>query len=960
MTALQFITGQRWASELEPELGLGTVERVEHRNVKIFFPATGETRLYRREGAPLSRVVFDPGESVTLKTGEKIRIDSRTEDAGCMVYHAAGNEYHESLIDNKTAAGHLLEDFLQGQVGHVKDFSLRLTAWRHRSRHQAVPFWGFMGCRIELLPHQLYIGLAAAEANPVRFLLADEVGLGKTIEAGLVYHMLQTRGWVKRTLVLCPHPLVHQWLVEMYRRFNEMFTLLLPEHLKNANEVRKILGESQNIIASLDLLQADNEVVDSLVEAGWDLVVVDEAHHISWDPKGSRPEFDALKRFTDTAPHCLLLSATPLQLGEQGHFGRLHLLDPQRFHDYSRHLTDLKTYQEILPLINQLKDGELPSDTPRQLQQHFPEDKALHQLAEEAAAKKSPTRILEALIDRHGTGRMVYRNRRHVLKHFPGRKVQPQFLEWSAESLNFLAKNFKALDPGLRAAAEDPLLWTPTSFTDASVGGKDLKEFWMRDPRLLWLRDLMRRIPKSEKVLLLCHSEAMVRQLTDLLPSVFKVAFTYFHEGLPLTVRAKNAAYFSRPDGAKLLLSSEIGSEGRNFQFARHLVLMDIPASPGLLEQRIGRLHRIGQKHDVMIYPLVAPGLTAAVHFRWHREGLDSFTHPDLSHEHVYRQLKEELKTIAAAAYRLPPAAFPESPMADLVKRAGELARTTRETIESGRDRMLELHSFQEEKAARLAKDIHAYESKEDLRNFLEQVCEAYGLDFNPTVEKKGFQIFPGPEMTVDAFPSLPPNGLFVTLDRAQALVREDLHFMSWEHPLVEGAMDLILGENKNRACLALWPEAPERGCFFRFIYIVESLHPPRSGLPHFLPPTCLDLLLDLKGGFREDLLPALEKSHLKNGDWQQAAPLLDKSTVQELGKRAEELAVRQCESLADEARRRALSFFGSEGERLSSLPASVHRDKAHKKLRNDAEDTLKHLEEPQLRLDGVACLLAG
>src|SRR5690606_5496292 len=108
----------------------------------------------------------------------------------------------------------------------------------------------------------------------------------------------------------------------------------------------------------------------------------------------------------------------------------------------------------------------------------------------------------------------------------------------------------------------------------------------------------------------------------------FNLNLALFHEGLPLVQRDRQAAWFAEPDGAQLLICSEIGSEGRNFQFAHHLVLFDLPLNPGLVEQRVGRLDRIGQTETIRIHvPFVAGSAEACV-ARWYHEGLDAFARP--------------------------------------------------------------------------------------------------------------------------------------------------------------------------------------------------------------------------------------------------------------------------------------------------------------------------------------------
>src|SRR5207302_8514664 len=133
-----------------------------------------------------------------------------------------------------------------------------------------------------------------------------------------------------------------------------------------------------------------------------------------------------------------------------------------------------------------------------------------------------------------------------------------------------------------------------------------------------------------EKVLLICRTPVMVTAIeTALRERVKNLKAAVFHEGLSLVQRDRNAAWFADPHGASVLLCSEIGSEGRNFQFAHHLVLFDLPGDPELLEQRIGRLDRIGQTATIRIHVPFGRGSESEVAARWYHEGLNAFDkHP--------------------------------------------------------------------------------------------------------------------------------------------------------------------------------------------------------------------------------------------------------------------------------------------------------------------------------------------
>ncbi len=150
------------------------------------------------------------------------------------------------------------------------------------------------------------------------------------------------------------------------------------------------------------------------------------------------------------------------------------------------------------------------------------------------------------------------------------------------------------------------------------------KPTFTKDPRIDWLADLLRTV-SPEKLLLICRTQQKVEAIESALRERINVKVAMFHEGLSLVQRDRNAAWFSEKDGARIWIASKIGSEGRNFQFAHHLVLFDLPLDPELLEQRIGRLDRIGQTSEIQVHVPFLGGSPQEALARWYHEGLDSF-----------------------------------------------------------------------------------------------------------------------------------------------------------------------------------------------------------------------------------------------------------------------------------------------------------------------------------------------
>ncbi|MGH8499897.1 MAG: SNF2-related protein [Methylococcales bacterium] len=224
------VPGQRWINTLETQLGLGTVLKTEYRSVTILFNASRETRTYAKQSAPLIRVRFSPGDTIRSQQGNELTVQSLVERKGLITYIGADREgrrieMHESELDNFVRLDRPADRLFSGQIDPDKWLELRYQTLLRQNALITSQLRGLTGCRTSLIPHQLYIAHEVARRFAPRVLLADEVGLGKTIEAGLILHQQLITERAERVLIVVPESLVHQWLVEMIRRFNLFFSI---------------------------------------------------------------------------------------------------------------------------------------------------------------------------------------------------------------------------------------------------------------------------------------------------------------------------------------------------------------------------------------------------------------------------------------------------------------------------------------------------------------------------------------------------------------------------------------------------------------------------------------------------------------------------------------------------------------------------------------------------------------
>ncbi|MGD8843537.1 MAG: RNA polymerase-associated protein RapA, partial [Gammaproteobacteria bacterium] len=582
----EFIPGQRWVSSAELDLGLGTVVAVEHRLVTLLFPASGETRNYARQTAPLSRVRFAAGDTIADTAGTTLSVESVHDRDGLLTYRGCDTRGHtvdipESALDPRIRLNRPGERLFSHQIDANHLFELRHSTWEHRQRLAQSGLYGLTGCRTSLIPHQLYIAHEVGGRHAPRVLLADEVGLGKTIEAGLILHQQLLDGRARRVLIVVPESLLHQWLVEMLRRFNLMFSIFDEarcQAVQDGDTDDNPFHSEQLILCSLEFLSSSEARLRQSLDGDWDLLVVDEAHHLDWSPQHASREYTLIEQLAARTPGVLLLTATPEQLGRAGHFARLRLLDPHRFPDLERFIREEARYQPVAKAVERLLD-DAPLDTTEcdalRLSLHEAgTDELLQSLQDTPAASEAHHAARQALVNRlldhHGTGRILFRNTRAAVHGFAQRRLDAHPLPLPAAYADCLTRTTDAEDP------PEALLY-PERLYAQSTGAAPWTEI---DPRVAWLSTMLTALKPHKVLVIAAHARTAV-ELADALYNRAGLHAAVFHEGLSLLERDRAAAFFAdRLAGTQVLICSEIGSEGRNFQFAHHLVLFDLPLHP--------------------------------------------------------------------------------------------------------------------------------------------------------------------------------------------------------------------------------------------------------------------------------------------------------------------------------------------------------------------------------------------
>lgn len=507
---------------------------------------------------------------------------------------------------------------------HNARFLLRVEAWLLKLAHSHNKLLSLSNSRTRILAHQVECAYRIINALGKRFIIADEVGLGKTVEAGLVMKELEFRHGFRRVLIVCPASLQLQWQQEMRSKFNEEFLIM------DGREMKRILsfGRSGNpwlardrVICSIDFIKT-RQCLTLLEGARWDTVIVDEAHRLRHDGRRSTLAYEAARLIARRTEALLLLTATPFRGKLEELYHLVSLIDPcilgpfQTF--YCRYCidgSDLSTLRERLaPILIRRTKREIGGFTRRCARtvrfELYPDERLLYDETSRYVAEEF-NRALQSGNRAVGLVMTVFQklldSSTRALAAALSRRIAR--LERVGDS--------SCIERVMRKGADDDLLEGEDDVDEAvcgaSIGSPEEREAEIRTlRRLVDLAAGVRADKKAERLISLLadlkkrgHRKFLIftqfRTTQEFLAqalSGFSVAV--FHGSLGRDEKEQAIARFR--DEAEILISTEAGGEGRNMQFCRILINYDLPWSPLRIEQRIGRIHRFGQTEDVFIY----------------------------------------------------------------------------------------------------------------------------------------------------------------------------------------------------------------------------------------------------------------------------------------------------------------------------------------------------------------------
>ncbi|MBX5480821.1 MAG: DEAD/DEAH box helicase family protein [Myxococcaceae bacterium] len=853
----------------QPDWGVGHLVALHENGTRaeVQFPGRqgGAPVLVSTRGGALVGHAFSAGDPVKTDKGRAATILREEEGARGLRRYAvrfedgSEDEFPESALRAAPPKPDMLMLLRDGRVGDAQAFELRRQALFLDDERRNDALGALFASRVMVKPHQVGVVQRVLSARRPRFVLADEVGLGKTIEAGMIFSALRLSGLANRVLVVAPSHLTVQWLAELFHKFNQLFTLLDGDrYLQSLKEQPGISPWARfpRVVTSLEMLsRAEEHVAQAGAEnAFWDLVIIDEAHHL----KGEKA-FAAAKALAKNTWGLLLLTATPMQLDPEEYRGLLTLIDPETAPTAAGFRERLARQEELSAAVRALLSSggggkaKSAAGAIEALAAKFPDDVKLKQRADDRDA------LLAHLAETYSLSERLIRNRRAVVGGFAERRLRRHEVTLSDAEEKAREQVLQTLRESgtLKGAPLSNLLRrlesSPAAFNETVRSAKALAT--MQDALLLPDRDaklqafllVLREIWQAEpdaKVLVFTEARATLEWLQRQL-SMQNVEALGYHGDLQLVERDRQVARFRDPEGPKVLICTEVGGEGRNFQFAHHLVNYDLPWSPATMEQRIGRLDRIGQTRPVEIHVFDPKGTLASEVLALLSEAIGVFDETVGGLDAVLEEVEGRLTELALTS--------PEVRAAYAKELKGKVA-AARDQVKRAYDPLLDLRSFDRaavEALVRRAQERMGIDEEEgdddapgledglwtiarDLDERLEdtvtELARRVGISVDTEEQVEAFQcaFHFGHALNVEALPGIDltqEKTYLGTFWRDTAVEREEIEYFATGHPVVEALFGFLR-------------DGPYGRTAFRY---VEKRGAPKSkgleALFHIVPP---------------------------------------------------------------------------------------------------------------------------
>ena len=896
----------------------GVVTDTDHRYVYVRWDA-GEGRpvKFSSDESPIERVDITQKRCRRFSSGDIVMAMSRNQSDGEPMWQCISMGDFAPVIVPESDLRPIpitepVERIQNNMIGSLNKYRLReVTQW-YLWQHMNNELVSLGNVRVDIKPHQVGVVHKVVSNYPHRFLLCDEVGLGKTIEAGMALRELRSRGGARRALIIVPPNLARQWQFEMLTKFNERFAILdtaTVRYLINQGQAGNPFARYSSVICSSSWVVRE-EWAELCKAADWDLIIVDEVQHVRRHEDGQTTRlYDLVNELAraDSAIRrsLLLLTATPMQLGTHEIYALVEMLDPVLFpspEDFERHRNSVPGLNRLVENIKSPNFSGAAvgfNDVAEQVSQWLEIDIG-HARQRLTAGPDELGVLADELSDLHRLSEVMIRNRKSVIGGFMPRvaarwavelsqeeraalKALEEYIEYGfnlalgtgGNTVGFVMVTFQKLMASsiaairsalhrrrdrvrqrynARAQSENELDERLDDDYDSSVvvgsvgatqadeeiryieGAIDALNRVRTDSKSAELLEQMGELrdeSPNQKVIIFTQYRETQRHLADLLESSgWEV--NQFHGQMDTMAKDRAVERFRTDEGPQVLVSTEAGGEGRNFQFCHTLVNYDLPWNPMKVEQRIGRVDRIGQEREVRIFNLFSKDTIEERVLDVLEHRINVFEETVGGLDPILGDTENDIKAIMRMGEDARDAA-----LEDLGARLETEVRDARVASEHLGDFIMDTKSYGREIAERISSKNPSPIKNEDIDRFMGQLL----ADARTYIKSNGDEY----ELTFRSAFVDDHRDLFADGNKISAVFRPDrrsdsqyTEFMAFGNPIVDAIVEDVCRESYNgatgtRRILAGDDVHPTSGWVFTYMFGVKDARSTEHLVPIFI-----------------------------------------------------------------------------------------------------------------------------
>lgn len=990
MLANRFVPGQRWLSQTEPELGLGLVLKMEPDRVTIVFPSSETTRVYTIENPPLTRVKFSVGDVLKTQDGREFVVEDLEDKDGLVTYFNKGKRIEESQLSDSLTFSKPFDRLLNAQVDDKPVYNLRHRALYRRFKTLRAPLRGFLNGRFNPRPHQLHVAVQATRGACTRVLLADEQGMGKTVEAGLILQRLLTFGNADRTLLLAPAALLDTLELEFSRRFDLAFARVIeedfapkPKPAKKAASKKSKGEKSEPAVAPEeppygpfyheeyawlscaieDICGHRGKRAQLAAEHPWDTVIIAGGECLEWNEEGGNAAYQAVRPVAAATRNLIILSDAGPEQDAKHHFGRLHLLDPEAY-PTPRKTQMMRKEREalensILTLVQATSCDKECDAILKPLGAEDPKVKELHKQWKEGR-EEAKEQVIDHLLDGQELGRSVFRNTRRTALNIPAREVELVKLEARPEVKEGLKEEFKAH----RGAAKTPA--EPSK-------GKLKAEPSVADAVLAqWLASLVNPAPVVASSASPAEGEEAAAPAPAAPPPTALIMCSTRARGMAiekaLRGKVQGRVELVTPEvrgvddvPANVVIVADEDLPGRGFPGMDLCVLWDTPLTFQEAATRLFAAENSKRRdHLRVVVPLVEETPQEMV-ARWLHEGLNAFGAWTAAQEETAAEFSKQVYDVAKRLGAKPNPKLDEE-LAALVKKTIAAHDARLKKIDKHRDHFLEAVSCRRAAAEQAMARMKSTDEDDSLDVFMNRTLEQLGI-LVETKSGRTVVVKPNPEASF-RLEDIPPEGITICYSRSTAMVREDAHFLTWDHDLIKRATDRLLSTAIGNTAYVVWEDERAQIVLLEGIFLAT---PPGGDHPwqvsRYMPPTPVRVVIshefeDMSAEYTSEMVNKMVRNGRREWLRNNARPLynLVPGMLRALTRRAEA----KMKELSAKAAHHMEMALNADIARIKRLPSTSLREAEIKRIEGLIADLKVLLSDAVLSLDQLRLLRRG